>query len=161
MGSLNSNSLPHFRDIMPQLQQSLEEGKHISFPPRGTSMLPMLRQGIDTVELTAAPEKLKKFDLPLYLRDNGQYVLHRIVKVGDAYTCVGDNQYELEYPVRQDQILAVTCAFTRNGKRIPVTAFSYRLYCVFWHYSRPIRHILVRMKYLFVGLKQKLAKNKK
>ena len=134
---------------MPQLQKSLEEGKHISFPPRGTSMRPMLRQGIDTVELTAAPEKLKKFDLPLYLRDDGQYVLHRIVKVGDAYTCVGDNQYDLEYPVRQDQILAVACAFTRNGRRIPVTALSYRLYCVFWHYSRPFRHQLARCRYFF------------
>lgn len=146
MESLNSNSLPHFRDIMPQMQELLKEGKHISFPPRGTSMLPMLRQGIDTVELTAAPEKLKKYDIPFYLRDDGQYVLHRIVKVGDAYTCVGDNQFLLEYPVRHDQILAVACAFTRNGKRIPVTALFYRIYCILWCGSRPVRYVFYRLR---------------
>lgn len=144
----SSNNTPqYFRDVMPQIQAAFAEGKRVCFGPKGTSMLPMIRQGVDTVELAPAPEKLKKFDLPLYLRENGQYVLHRVVRVDDAYTCVGDNQFDLEYPVTHDQILALVTAFTRGSRRISVTAPGYRAYCAFWHYSRPIRHLYRRAVY--------------
>ena len=37
--------------------------RHVSFS--GRSMLPMLRQGKDTVEVKKPPERLKKYDLPM------------------------------------------------------------------------------------------------
>ena len=102
--------------------------------------MPMLRQGIDNVILTAAPPTLKKYDLPLYQRKGGQYVLHRIVEAGETYTCIGDNQFELERGLHHDQMIAVMVAFTRAGKRYSADSTAYRFYCRFWHYSRPIRH---------------------
>lgn len=132
--------------IMPLFRETLATGRNVQFSPRGVSMLPMIRQGIDRVTLSPLPERLKKYDLPLYQRDNGQYVLHRIVKAGETYTCVGDNQFVLEKGLRQDQMIAVVTAFTRGDKTIPVTALSYRIYCRFWHYSRPIRHFWRRGK---------------
>ena len=104
-------------------------------------MLPMLRQGVDTVVLSPVPEQLRKYDIPFYRRDNGQFVLHRIVAVGENYTCIGDNQFELEPGVRKEQVIAVVSAFSRGGREIPVTSLGYRCYCRFWHYSRPIRHL--------------------
>lgn len=104
-------------------------------------MMPMLRQGRDTVLLSPVPERLRKYDIPFYRRDNGQFVLHRIVAVGENYTCIGDNQFELEPNVRADQMIAVVTAFTRDGKEIPMTNWFYQCYCRFWHYSRPIRHL--------------------
>ena len=103
-------------------------------------MLPVLRQGIDSVVLSPAPETLKKYDLPLYRRDNGKYILHRIVGVGTTYTCVGDNQFQLEPGVRRDQILALVTGFYRGDTLHSVNEPAYRLYCRFWHYSRPARH---------------------
>ena len=126
-------------DLMPLIREQLAAGKTVRFSPRGTSMLPMLRQGKDQVVLSPLPEKLKKYDLPLYQRKNGQFVLHRIVLVGETYTCVGDNQFQLEPGIRRDQVIAVVTAFTRNGREIPVTNFGYRCYCRFWHHSRPLR----------------------
>lgn len=138
-------------ELMPLFKEHLAAGKHVTFPPRGISMLPMLHQGRDTVELSPLPEgRLKKYDLPLYQRDDGHYVLHRIVKADEHYTCMGDNQFEPEYPVRHDQIIAVVTAFTRKGKRIEVTNGWYRLYCRYWHVSRPVRHFYRRCK---AGLK--------
>lgn len=125
--------------MMPLIKECLQEGKTVKLSPRGTSMLPMIRQGIDSVVLSPVPEKLKKFDLPLYQRDNGQYVLHRIVDVGECYTCVGDNQFELEKGLRHDQMIAVMIAFTRGNKRYDAKNAAYRFYCRFWHYSRPVR----------------------
>lgn len=131
-------------DLMPLIREQLAAGKTVRFSPRGTSMLPMLRQGKDQVVLSPLPEKLKKYDLPLYQRKNGQFVLHRIVGVGDTYTCLGDNQFDVEPGLGHDQMIALVTAFTRNGREIPVTAWHYRLYCRIWYHSRSIRRFYRR-----------------
>ena len=69
-------------ELMPLIRESLSQGKSVRFSPRGTSMLPMLRQGKDQIILSPIREKLHRFDLPFYQREDGQYVLHRIVKAG-------------------------------------------------------------------------------
>ena len=118
-------------------------------------MLPMLRQGIDSVVLSPVPETLEKYDLPLYQRDDGKYILHRIVEVGQTYTCIGDNQFDYEAGVRHDQIIAVVTAFTRGQRMHSVNEIPYRLYCRVWHHSRGIRHFWRRG----IGwLKRKFAK---
>ena len=127
-------------DLMPLFREKLAQGKTVRFYPKGTSMMPMLRQGIDSVVLSPLPKKLKKYDLPLYQRDNGKYVLHRIVKVGQTYTCIGDNQFELEEGLRHDQMIALVTAFYRGDKRVSVNSPGYRLYCCLWHHSRALRH---------------------
>ena len=68
--------------LMPLILEQLEAGKNVRFSPRGISMLPMLRQGVDSVVLSPLPSRLKKYDLPLYRRKSGQYVLHRVVEAG-------------------------------------------------------------------------------
>ena len=133
--------------LMPLMREALENGKSISFSPMGISMLPMLRQGIDTVTLSPLPEKLQKYDLPLYQRDNGKYVLHRVIRVDETtYTCMGDNQVDPEPGLRHEQMIAVVTSFTRNGRVIPVTSFEYKLYCRLWVGSRSIRRFVRRVK---------------
>jgi len=124
---------------MPLIREQLAAGKSVKFSPRGTSMLPMLRQGRDSVTLSPLPERLRKYDLPLYRRGNGQFVLHRVVEVGETYTCVGDNQFELEKGLRHEQMIAVVTAFEREGKEYRADGLGYRLYCRLWHVSRPVR----------------------
>ena len=140
MASLRDRS-SSFQELLPLIREQIALGGDVRISPRGTSMLPMLRQGVDTVVLSPVPEQLRKYDIPFYRRDDGQFVLHRIVAVGDTYTCIGDNQFELEPGIRRDQMIAVVSAFTRGGREIPVTSLGYRCYCRFWHYSRPIRHL--------------------
>ena len=130
--------------LMPFIKEKLAVSGTVKFSPRGISMLPMLRQGIDSVLLSPVPEKLKKYDLPLYRRDDGKYVLHRIVEVGESYTCCGDNQYDYEYGLRHEQMIALVTGFTRGDKEHNVDEFVYKMYCRFWHYSRPVRHFMHR-----------------
>lgn len=113
------------KEWIPLIEESLKQGKTVRFAPRGISMLPMLRQGIDCVILSPLPEKLKKYDLPLYQREDGKYILHRIVKVGETYTCIGDNQFEMEP--------------------------GYRLYCRVWHYSRSARLVIRKIRRIVYG----------
>lgn len=139
-------------EMMPLILERLAAGENVQFTPRGTSMRPMIYGGRDHVVLSPVTGKLKKYDIPLYKRDDGHYVLHRIVKVGETYTMVGDNQYQREPGIRPDQILAVVTAFVRDGKRYSVTNPAYRVYCRIWHYSRPIRKCIGAGKRLLRGL---------
>lgn len=126
---------------MPLIREQLNEGNSVRFFPKGTSMLPMLRQGRDSVLLSPLPKILNKYDLPLYQRSNGQYVLHRIVNVGDTYTCIGDNQFVYEYNIQHKQIIGVVTAFYRKDSKISVHNLGHRIYCRLWHYTRPIRFL--------------------
>lgn len=127
--------------LMPLIKEQLAVGQNVRFKPRGISMLPMLRQGVDSVVLSPLPEKLRKYDIPLYQRDDGNFVLHRIVKVGKTYTCIGDNQFELERGVRYDQMIAVVSAFYRGEEYHTVAERKYRRYVRIRHFSRPLRYL--------------------
>ena len=131
--------------LMPLMQEKLAQGNTVCLYPNGVSMLPMLRQGVDSVVISPLPPKLKKYDLPLYRRDNGQYVLHRIVKTDETFTCMGDNQFGKETGIRQDQMIGLVTAFYRKEKKISVTNTGYQIYCRFCHHTRFIRRVWRRI----------------
>ncbi len=122
--------------LIPLFLEQFAAGKSVRFSPRGVSMLPMLRQGIDSVVLSPPPKTLKKYDLPLYRRKNGQYVLHRIIKVQETYTCMGDNQFSPENGIRDKQMIALVTGFYRGERYWSTHSFAYRCYCRLWHYTR-------------------------
>lgn len=134
------------KELLPLMEECLASGGSVRFAPKGISMLPMLRQGVDSVILSPAPEKLHKYDIPLYRRDDGKFVLHRVVKTGETYTCIGDNQFVFEPGVRRDQVIAVVTAFTRGPKEYKVSDLRHQLYCRIRHYSRPFRQLYRRAK---------------
>ncbi len=156
MSVLNRIQLAPMEELMPLILEQLDKGGEVKFSPRGRSMQPMLRQDIDSVILSACSERLKKYDLPLYRRDNGKYILHRVVKTGDTYTCIGDNQYFCEHGIRQDQIIAVVTAFYRRDREYSVNDVSYKIYCRFWHYSRFPRRVLRAIKNRILGLLKRI-----
>ena len=125
--------LEQMAQLMPLIRERLEAGQTVRFSPMGTSMLPMLRQGIDSVVIAPVPDKLKKYDLPLYQRDTGKYILHRIVEAGDTYTCMGDNQFQPEPGLRHDQMIALVTVFYRGERQIRCDSPLYQLYCRVWH----------------------------
>ena len=131
-------------EIVPLMCEQLAAGGTVRFSPRGVSMLPMLREGLDSVELSPVPDRLQRFDIPLYRRRSGEYVLHRVVAEGETYTCMGDNQYVPETGLAHEQMIAVVTAFYRKNKRCSMSGLGYRVYCYVWHYSRNLRHFLGR-----------------
>lgn len=144
--------------LMPLIRERLANGESVQFTTNGTSMRPMLGNGENQVILSPLPEKLQKYDLPLYQRDNGQYVLHRIVKAGRTYTCIGDNQFSYETGVRPDQMIALATGFVRKGKIRSTSGLSYKIYCRLWCWSRPVRLGLIRVKNLFLAAGSKVKR---
>ena len=139
------NNTIRLDELMPLIRERLAAGESVCFSPHGTSMLPMLKDGRDQVILSPLPSELKKYDLPLYRRENGQYVLHRIVKVKDDYTCMGDNQFVPEKGLRHDQMIAVVTSFIHKGREYSTVCMRYRMYCRFWCAVRPLRHFVKRV----------------
>jgi hypothetical protein len=113
----------------------------------GYSMMPLLRQRRDLVEIVKKqPGRCKKYDVVLYKR-TGKYILHRILKVlPDSYVIVGDHNYVREHNVKDDQIIGVLAAVVRDGRRIPVNDWRYRLYVHLWCDLYPFRAVILHIK---------------
>lgn len=115
-----------FEDVL------VRDGKLI-YTGTGYSMLPMLRPKRDLIIVERPKGRLKRYDVALYRRDGGQYVLHRVLgRREDGYILCGDHQWQREYAVTDRQIIGVLTAFVRDGKEIPVTDPRYRLYVHLW-----------------------------
>lgn len=98
----------------------------------GNSMRPMLRPYHDMVRLKPVDGMLQPGDIALYRRDNGQYILHRVIRLTtDGYLFCGDNQDELE-PVRHDQMVALVVGYEKSGKHRSMERPGYRLYSFVW-----------------------------
>lgn len=156
------NTSVWLEQLFPLMRERLVAGESVQFTPKGISMRPMIEGGRDQVVLSPLPEKLKKYDLPFYRRDDGRFVLHRIVKVGETYTCIGDHQLIYEHGVRRDQMIALATGLYRKGKYYSLDSFGYKLYSRFWHWTRPLRHIvhwcMNLLKRIISHIKKNLAK---
>ena len=155
-----TSAFARMEELMPLIRERLDAGQAVRLSPMGVSMLPMLREGRDSVVLTSPPSKLRKYDLPLYLRGDGKYILHRVVGIdGDEYICSGDNQIELERGVTHRQIIAVVTEFTRGEKHHSVKGVGYWLYCRFWYYSRFPRRVWRGVRRRLGRLRRRIIKS--
>jgi hypothetical protein len=113
----------------------------------GCSMMPLLRQGHDLVEIVKKePGSCKKYDVVLYKRGD-RYILHRILKVlENGYIIVGDHNYRREYDITEEQIIGVLVAVVRDGRRISVSDWKYRVYVHLWCDFFPIRAAILAGK---------------
>ena len=101
------------------IREVLASGGEFRIYPRGTSMLPLLRQGIDSVALRAMEGRPKRNDILFYQRRDGHYVLHRVKEVTPAGLVLwGDNQTILEYGVTEDQIIGYAARIFRKEHEI-------------------------------------------
>ena len=124
----------------------------------GTSMMPMLRQGKDKVVISALDRPLKIHDVPLYKSGDNKYILHRIIKMKpDGYVIRGDNLYNNEYDVTDQDVIGVLKAFYRGEKLIDCNSLGYKIYVWYVRFSYPLRWLLFKfLKPKLWVLKQKL-----
>lgn len=134
-------------EFLVRMQELLARGEDVHIKPGGISMLPLFRPNEDIIILSPLPEKLKKYDIPFYRRSSGKFVLHRIVKVGESYTCIGDNQFHPEPGIAREQMIGVVTGFIRNDRKHTVNEFGYKLYSRVWHHTRKIRHVFKWPRY--------------
>ncbi len=128
----------------------------------GNSMRPFVRSGQDLLIIEKKPAgRLKKYDVPLYRRRSGQYVLHRILKVREKdYVICGDNCWRREYGVTDEQILGVLTAIVRDGKTIPVREGAYGRKARLWGRLYWVRAAFLGAKALLCRARRRLRRRK-
>lgn len=99
----------------PLMLEAFEENKTFSFPVKGTSMRPFLKNG-DIVTLKKFDGNAKIGDVLFYRRDDMSFVLHRVRKIkNNKLYIVGDHQTPLE-EVSYDKIIATTINYKKSNK---------------------------------------------
>lgn len=127
--------------ISPLISEIVSTGGSAEITVTGNSMWPMLLHKVSKVRVARVHE-LKVGDIPLYKRDSGEYILHRIVGMDDAgYICSGDHQWQLERGIREDQIICVVTHFQRQKKWTSCESRLYKSYIRIWGLLRPARHV--------------------
>lgn len=138
------------------IEELLIQGKTVQIKPQGYSMYPVIVPGRDeAVVAPVNPDMVKRGDVILYRRDESILVLHRIWKrKGNELYLVGDNQKEIEGPLRPDQVRGILTELIRKGRRISADNIIYRVLTRIWLFLRPLRplisHTVARCKRFFL-----------
>lgn len=112
---LNLNSL------VPFIEEAFSRNTTFKIPVTGTSMNPLLYEKRDFVLIEKPVFPLEIGDIPLYRRDDGRFVLHRIVDIDEkGYVMCGDNQFILEQGITDQNIIGVVCEMNIDGKKVSI-----------------------------------------
>ena len=137
----------HLSDYEELIREVLATGGEFRLYPHGTSMLPLLRQGIDSVALRSLDRPPRKFDILFYKRQDGSYILHRVKEVTpNGLILWGDNHTMLEYGVTDDMIIGYAARVFRGETELDCQSLRYKLYLWLWQF-KAIRRILLPIAY--------------
>ena len=137
----------HLSDYEELIREVLSSGGEFRLYPHGTSMLPLLRQGIDSVALRRLDRQPQKFDILFYKRQDGSFILHRVKEVTkEGIVLWGDNHTMLEYGITEKNIIGHAARIFRGETELDCQGFGYRMYLWLWQF-KAIRRVLLPIAY--------------
>ena len=141
-----------------KIEEKINKNGKIVSSVSGFSMYPLLKNQRDTVTVEKISRRLKKYDVPLYRR-NEKYILHRVIAVKDnGYIIRGDNCFFIETDIKYENVLGVMTSFCRNGHIHSTDEFGYKLYSRIWVFIYPLRFVLRRLRTLFSAAVKRLKR---
>ena len=133
------------RDYEGLIREVLASGGEFRLYPHGISMLPLLRQGRDSVSLRRVDSPIRKGDILFYQRPDGSFVLHRVRAVKpDGLTMMGDNQTLPEPGVSPDWVIGRVTRIFRDDKEVICDGQRYRWYLRLWQLTI-LRGLLLKL----------------
>ena len=111
----------------PLILEAFNENKTFSFPVKGSSMRPLLKN--DYVVTICKIDSYKVGDILFFRRDDGAFVLHRLRKIKNGILyIVGDHQTKLE-EVRENQLIGKVINYKKyNDKIYNLKGVKYNFY---------------------------------
>ena len=137
-------------EYISMLRELVQEGRSVNLLVSGNSMSPFLISQRDYVSFKAPDRPLRKGDIVFFQRDDGRFIMHRIIRVHReadgrrSYKITGDNQTQLE-TVREDQIFGLIFAVERKGKKIVPGDFWWEFFARVWTRIIPFRRAVKRL----------------
>lgn len=130
--------------ILKEATRLVSEGVNVTFPVKGSSMLPFIIGGKESVILQK-PQRPKVGDVVLAWVDGNRYVVHRIIRMeGDHAVLMGDgNIAGTEHCTLSDVKAIATHVVDANGKQRDLYS-KWRLRAVkAWWWLLPIRRYIL------------------
>ena len=123
--------------LLEDVASLLDEGRDVTLAPKGSSMLPLIMEGRDSVVLRRMPD-VEEGDIVLARLEDHRYVLHRIMTVNrNRLTLMGDgNLGQTEICGKADVIGTVVSIVRGEKKMRPPTG-------TLWKHLLPFRRILL------------------
>ena len=131
------------REYLSVMEELIHQNEMVTIPVSGFSMNPFLADKRDAVMVKKPDRDLRRGDIVLYKRRNGQYILHRIWKVKrDGYYIAGDDQTMIEGPVLRDQIIGRVEKIRRKGRWIDEKDLLWKFFETVWIRILPLRPVI-------------------
>lgn len=126
--------------LFPEIERLLNEGRTVKMTPQGSSMLPFIRGGEDSVTLLKA-ENPKVGDILLCRLNGNIYVLHRLIRINeDTFTLRGDGNIQGEEMCKREDAIGRVISIERpDGRPKRLTRGS------LWQWLYPYRRILLKI----------------
>ena len=139
-------------------EEMLNNKGYLLYTNVGVSMMPLLRERRDIIEIRPLQGRAKRYDAILYKQGNN-YILHRVLKVRpNDYVICGDHNIRREYGITDDQILGVMTRVIRNGKSITPDNSWYKVYVHLWCDFYHVRAAFLYAKRVFRAVGRRLKK---
>ena len=141
-------------ELLPFIEEAFERNQKFKIPITGTSMNPLLVQGRDFVFIEKPVLPLAIGDIPLYRRDDGAFVLHRVVATDvKGYTLSGDNQFLLEQGITDKHVIGVVTSMCIDGRVVEVTDPDYIKHKEKYVKNVKRRYPIRRFRHWFYGVR--------
>ena len=130
--------------IIQEAVRLVDDGVSVTFPVKGTSMLPFIIGGKESVILQKV-SKINVGDVVLAWVDGCRYVVHRVISIdGEQVVLMGDgNIVGVEHCTLSDVKALATHVVSRKGrKRDLYASWRQRASRLWWH-LRPIRRYIL------------------
>ena len=128
------------------LRDLVNEGKECRLLISGSSMAPFLVHERDSIIFSKPDRELRRGDMVFYQRDNGQFVMHRILHVKpEGLYIIGDAQTEVEGPVKPEQVFALVTKVNRKGKWVGPGNFWWWFFSTVWLRLFPVRRLILKL----------------
>ena len=141
-------------ELLPFIEEAFSRNTTFKIPITGTSMNPYLVQGRDFVFIEKPRFPLEIGDIPLYRRDDGAFVLHRVVdKNENGYIMCGDNQFLLEQGITDKHVIGVVTSMCIDGRVVEVTDPDYIKHKEKYVKNVKRRYPIRRFRHWFYGVR--------
>lgn len=125
-------------------EQLVKDGQEVILYPKGWSMLPFIRGGVDSVVLIK-PKSIRKGDVVLCQVPGPKYYIHRVWKIkGDIVVTMGDGNLRGKELCRIENIIArVDEVIGPDGKHRRLDTPFQRAAARVWRWLLPFRRYLL------------------
>lgn len=130
--------------LLGEAVRVLNQGKMAVIPTKGYSMLPFIHGCRDSVRLQKR-EELRDYDIVLAHFENGQYILHRIIKIDEEnVTLMGDgNSQGRECCLRKDIVGTAVAIIHPDGTETPCYTPWQLMKAKCWRGLLPVRKYIL------------------